>query len=451
MVVAAVLGFPACAQEPQPMPGPSPQLSPKAAYEEAMRPLEVTRHSLANWSEVEIAAMKVSIARAAKECGARDAKAFTGDELVDYAQLCGLGQAWPAVVDAASRYIAEDAPAKPRLDQAYADLIHAELYLKDEPSAFTHAKAMLAAVPYDPLTAEAVGEAMEYMQFVHTNDALKLGALREPLVLARMAEAAVPPQADAKPGTTVEPPQPLHELYAAGLAFAGLQQLAKSPVAEVTATVAALDAALPAALPPDDALPIATSRRRYALLGKPLPKIATTAYLSMPNKLPALPAVNAVTALLLFPDWCAQCVRMGSQFPETVFMVTNQEAYLYGLLTETVPPSKPHPEGTAPQTGFDPADASLVLRETPTFAVKPETLEQFGATDVPFLIVTDTQGTVRVLQPVGEDSLAPGSTVDSAIARVVAQWPNVRVVHPRAGTSGGPDRATPGSSNVPRP
>jgi len=416
-----------------------------------MHPLEVTRHSFANWSDIEIAAMKVTIAQAAKACAARDAKTFSGDTLVDYAHLCGLGQAWPAVVDATSRYIAEDAPAKPRLNEAYAYLIHAELYLKMEPPALMHAKAMLAAVPYDPVTAEAIGEAMEYMQFVHTNDALALGTLREPLVLARMADAVAASKPDAAPAT--EQQQPLHELYAAGLAFAGLQQLAKVPAAEVKATVAALDAALPATLEPDEALPIATSRRRYVLLGKPLPHLAATAYLGVPNILPTLPAANAVTALLLFPDWCAQCVRMGKQFPETVFLVTNQESYLYGLLAETVPPNKPRAKGdsSAAQTGFNPADSAEALRETPTLAVAPETLELFGATDVPFLIITDTQGVVRVLQPVGEDALAPGSTVDSAIARVVAQWPNVRVARPAPGATPGPKPTAPAPAPTPRP
>jgi len=458
-VVSVGLCLSAGAQKSTPAPQsttqPVQQLSPKAAYDEAMHPLEVTRHSFANWSDIEIAAMKVTIAQAAKECAARDAKAFSGDTLVDYAQLCGLGQNWPAVKDAASRYIAEDAPAKPRLNQAYADLIHAELYLKDEPAALNHSKEMLAAVPYDTLTAEAIGEAMEYMQFVHTDDALALGTLREPLILAQMAariaETVAPPKVEAAPPS--EPPQPLHELYAAGMAFAALQQLAKAPSAEVAATVSALDAALPATLEPDDALPIATARTRYALLGKRLPPIAATAFLDSPGGLPSLPAANAITALLLFPDWCAQCVRMGTQFPQTVFLVTNQESYLYGLLAETVAQNKAKTGGAASTAPIliEAANAELLLHETPTLVVDPKTLEQFGVTDVPFLIVTDTRGVVRVLQPVGEDALTPGSTVDSAIARVVAQWPSVRVARPAPDGAPGPKPTSPTPAPVPRP
>jgi hypothetical protein len=438
------LTLPALGQTPQPVAKPAPQLSPKAAYDEAMHPLELTRRSFSNWSETEMGALTVSIGRAAKECGARDAKSFTGDALIDYAQLCALGQAWPAVVDAAKLYIAEDAPAKPQLGQAYAYLIHAELNLKDEPSAYAHSRTMLATQPYNTVTAETIGLAMEYMQFVYTADAVALGALREPYVVAKIVETATPAKPDAvpaKPDTAKETgqSQPLHELYAAGLAFAALQQLGKSPEAEIAQTIADLDAALPATLAPDEALPIAASRRRYALLGKPLPKIVTSAYLSPPGILPQLPSNNAITALLLFPDWCAQCVRMGSQFPETVFLVTRQESYLYGLLAETVPPNPPHASDA--KVPFAPADASLLLRETPTFVVAPATLAQFEANDFPFFILTDTQGIVRVLQPVNEDALTPGGAIDSAIARVVAQWPNPRHVHQPAGTTPAPDAA----------
>jgi len=421
VLVAAALALPApCQTTP-----PAPQLSPKAAYDEAMHPLDVTRRSFANWSDTELAAMRVAIASAAKDCAARDAKSYTGATLLDYAHLCGLGQAWPAVVEAASRYIAEDTPAKPQLDQAYSYLIHAELYLKLEPPAFEHAKTMLATVPYNPITAETLGEAMEYMQFVHTSDALTLGTLRQPLLMARLTATAA---TDAKPGTTAsaEPQQPIHELYAAGLAFAALQQLAKSPPTEIAATVAALDAALPARLDPDDALPIADARHRYALLGKPLPKIAATAYLAPPNLIPRLPASHAVTALLLFPDWCAQCLHMGKQFPETVFTVSGIEAYFFALLAETVPPSKQPPDANA---AFNPADASFLLRETPTLVVSPETLTQFSPSDIPFLILTDSTGIVRVVQPVGDDVLARGGILDSAIARVGAQWPRSNILY----------------------
>ncbi|WP_158820201.1 hypothetical protein [Granulicella sp. S156] len=433
----------ALAQNTSPAPPPQ-QLSPKAAYDNAMHPLDVTRHSVANWSDVEIAALKVAMDRAQKDCAARDPKVFTGEALIDLVRLCSLGQMWPSVIQAATLYIAADSPTKPLLAQAYAGQIDADLHLKKEPDALASARTMLTVVPYDTLTAETIGEAISYMQFVNTSDALALATLRQPLLLALLQATAASAAAPAASASADEPPQSLHELYADGLTLPALQQLAKVPPADVAAALIALDAALPTTLTPDEAIPIAASRKRYALLGKPLPKIAGLSYLSMPGKLPQLPAVNALTALLLFPDWCAQCVQMGSQFPETVFTVADHEAYLYGLLAQTVPPRKPIPPAPgatakdAPaSTAFDPSDAANLLRETPTIVVEPALLDQFAATDVPLLLLTDAQGIVRVVQPVDEDALARGSTIDSAIARVGAQWPSP-LLTPKKPASGVP-------------
>jgi hypothetical protein len=215
----------------------------------------------------------------------------------------------------------------------------------------------------------------------------------------------------------------LHELYADGIVLPILQGYKKAEVSAAAASLAALDAALPSALLPDDAVPIAATRRRYALLSKPLPTIDALASLSLPGDIPKLPSPRAITALLIFPDWCAQCVRMGRKFPETVFTVKGHEAYLYGLLVQTVPQRKPSGKPTPADDVFSPADASSLMQQTPTLIVKPQVLDTFAATDVPFLVVADSQGIVRVAQPVGEDAIQPGNSIDSAIAMVGSRWP----------------------------
>lgn len=382
-----------------------------------MRPLARTRSYIGNWSDTEIAALTVAMDRAKKECEARDAAKFSEEDLLDLARLCSMGQSFANVEIAAQRYLDADG-SKPHLTLAYADLLDAELHLKQEPEAVVTAQKMLATVPYDALTAEAINEAISYMQFVHTDDALTVSAAREPLLLARLKAVANSPVAT----DDAESAQTLHDLYADGMAFAALQHLAKIEAAE---TVKSLDAALPAELAPDDALPIALTRKRFALLGKPLPNIKATAYLSMPGTQPQVPARNAVTGLLLFPDWCAQCVSMGQRVPQTVFTVEGHEAYLYGMMAATVSQHpQPTSESTRPENKvFDPAEASNLLRETPTIVVNMDVLNTFAATDVPFLVLTDSQGVVRVLQPVSEDALIPGGLIDSAIARVNERWP----------------------------
>jgi hypothetical protein len=406
-----------------PLAAQTPQLSPKAAYDAAMHPLDLTRASFGNWSETELAVLRVTIAHAQAECAAREPKDFTSDDLIDLAHLCALGQVWSSVIDAASLYIAADTP-KPRLKDAYASLIDAQLHLKNERAAFKSTQALLvlmpATVPYDAVTAATFDEAITYMQFTDTEDALALATARQPFLLANLKAATV--TTSLAPST---PPQTIHELYADGLTLAVLQQLSRQSPAE---TIANLDAALPTPLAPDDDIPIAALRRGYALLGQPLPTLTPAkwpgarTFLTEGRQLPQVPAIHAITALLLFPDWCAQCIRMGTSFPETVFTVSNHEAYFYGLLAETMPPNKPPTKAIANPV-FTPADASLYLNGTPTFAVDASLLTLFNVTDPPFAIITDSQGIIRVAQPVTEDALKLGNTIDSAISLVGKQFP----------------------------
>lgn len=405
----------------------APQLSPKAAYDDAMRPFEATRRSISNWSDIEIDALKVTISRAATACRERDVKTLTGADLIDYARLCALGQQWPTVVVATDRYIKADAPEKPLLKQAYVAKVDAELHIKDEPNALTDALAMLKAVPYDQLVAQAVDETVDFMELMYTADALTLEAARQPILLKKFAAAAststkLSPQ-------TQPPPQTLHELYAEGLIYASIQQLANKP-ADAAKTLAELHAILPEKLNPDDLIPIAAARRRYSFLGKPLPSIEMRELLSLPNRLPDLPAQHAVTALLLFPDWCTQCVRIGKDFPQTVFQVEGHEAYFYGLMAETLPPATKvtvGPGEAPPRPG-----PRQILAETPTVIVPPSVLTQFAAEDFPLLIMADSHGIVRIVQSVSDDVLQPGGTMDTAVARIAATWPLAAPAAPKS-------------------
>jgi hypothetical protein len=383
-----------------------------------MQPLETTRAQVANWSDAEIAALKVTVVRAAANCQARHPEDFDGDVLIDLAKLCALGQSWSAVVQSTTRYInAADNP-KPLLGEAYAAQIDANLHLKDQRAASAGARSMLTLVRYNALTAQAIDEVLAYTQFAYTRDALALATLRQPLLLASL-RAAIATTTAAAPASSDEAhsSQSVHELYDDGLILASLEQLS-SKLEDASETVAALDHALPAVLAADDAIPIASSRRRYALLGKPLPELKPTLYLRHPDPLPQIPATNAITALLLFPDWCAQCVHMGRAFPPTVFTVAGHEAYLYGLLAETVTPHK-----TLSSDGFNPADSSLFLDQTATLVIPGSDFDRFAVNGVPFLVLTDPHGIVRVAQPIDPTAIQPGDTVDTAIACVGSFWP----------------------------
>lgn len=403
------------------------QLSPQAAYVGALHPLESTRANIANWSDLEIAAMKISIARAKTACDARADTAYAGSDLLDFARLCALGQEWPVVADAAGRYLAEPNTEKPRLTEAFATRVGAELRMKAENAALVDSQTMLSVVPYTAAVGSSTDETLAYMRFVHTTDALALATQRQPLILDRLrtpldsgpvsetAKNAEHPTATP----TAAPPPPTHVLYAEGLELAMLQQLSGHPEA-AQPTRAALDAALPPNLRADEALPVAASRRQYDLLGQPLPKIAAKASLqTVSGKLPFIPAHHTITGLLLFPDWCAACLRLGPKLPETVVSVEGHGAYLYALLAETVPPRMPPPSRTSP----DPAFAAAALAGTPTVTVPAKTLDLFGADDFPCFILLDANGILRVLQTVAEEDLAPGGVIDAAIALVGRTFP----------------------------
>jgi hypothetical protein len=52
-----------------------------------MRPLEITRRAITNWSDAETAALAMAVKQATEACIARTPDQFTGDDLIAYARL----------------------------------------------------------------------------------------------------------------------------------------------------------------------------------------------------------------------------------------------------------------------------------------------------------------------------------------------------------------------------
>jgi hypothetical protein len=415
----------------QSAPAPTiPQLSPQSAYDQVMRPLEITRRSIANWSDSETAALAIAIKQATEACNARTPDQFTGDDLIAYARLCALGQQWPTVLTAATRYITSPDASRPQLAQAYAYQVGATLHINDPKAILADSVAMLNTVPYTSITDETLNGALHYLQLAFTSDALTLYAARQPILLAALR--------NPRPSTTAiatEMPVPIHALYADGLAFAALQQFAGDPQAAAK-TVAELDAALPAMLEPDDSIPIGETRRQYALLGTPLPAIPFTLSLFSVGETPRINTnYGSSTVLFLFPDWCAQCVRLAQQILPTLFRVSENEVHLYALLAQpalpvAAPPKGPpkptfaklKPSSNEPAPPEPPKTAAEQLRGTPTLIVPPATLAQFAATDFPLLIATDSKGIIRFIQPASETALNPGDFLDQITMHIAKQW-----------------------------
>jgi thiol-disulfide isomerase/thioredoxin len=411
----------------------TPQLSPEAAYDQAVRPLEIVRRSMANWSDSEVGAFAVAMKNAGAACAARAPGQFAGDELIAYAKLCSLGQNWAVMGVAAGLYIDSNDKEKPQLATAYGYKLESKLHAQDVTEILSVERSMLRDVPYEAVADTVTNEALAYLQLAYTNDALTVHAMREPLLVAALKSE--------KPGL------PRHVLYADGLAKAALEQYAKQPE-KATATVAELDAALDAGaangLAADDAIPVEASRRQYGLLGKRLPEIQFELSLKDVREKPHInPDFGAATALLLFPDWCAQCVRMAPELWDAMTRLGDGEIRVYGLVAEAMPDKAKLLVAQMKPMGPVAADApvrspSEVLLHTPVLVVPPETLTAFAASDYPFLIVVDHEGVVRFAAPAPESVLQPGDFLDTVVEHVAEQWPRPKAaaVNPKTTAKG---------------
>ncbi len=434
----------------------APLTSPEAAYDQAIAPVEITHRAISNWSDTETASLAVAVGQAKDACVARANTTYTGEDLLGYARLCALGQQWPAVVAAATTYLDPKNqtnlpdPARSRKPQAHAYLVEGALHMNDEKTALARALDMLGAVPYTTLTDAVVGEALRYMQLAYTADALVLAGVRQSTILKLLQPPVGEPTSatkvvasDGNRASTATADRtgavsatadvvPVHVLYADGLQFAALEQY-DGQMDAAKATVTELGTALPATLPVDETAPMAEARRQYEMLGKRLPEIAAAASLFSPTETPRINRrFGTATVLLLFPPWCAQCVRTAKDMLPAMFRLNSEgaEVHVYGLLADDPPPVAAAPAAgrrgkpEAAEAVAGPKTAAEMLRGTPTLVVSPGVVGQFGAEDFPFVIATDHDGVIRLLLAgAPENAMAAGSTVDQIASHVAKVWP----------------------------
>lgn len=440
-----------------PQSGAESQLSPQAAYDQAVQPLEITRRSPKNWSEVELNALKIARENAKTSCSARQPDQFTGEDLLALAHLCAFAQDWQAVLNAASNYVAaaldpdeQKGEDKTALATAFDYQIQASLNLDHGEDALAMAQTMLRSVPYDVFSSEATNSTVEYLRFIHTDQALALLAQRQPMILSLIkAEASRAAGAAHSAGAPVNAHATLslHALYADAIALPSLQQYANQPDA-AEASYAELESALPATVGAEDALYIGQRRSQYLLLGRHLPALKPMGSLISPG-VPAPENLNTwfayASVFLLFPDWCNQCIALGADSAAKANQLRDAfHVRLLLLLAQANPPEK-HAQAPVRNVPLAPKSAKAtqaqsqqlhineqlaiksspdaLLEGTPTVVVPNETLDQFAATDVPLLIATDHNGVVRWTQRVPDDALAPGGDVEQIVRHVVATWP----------------------------
>jgi hypothetical protein len=466
LLFTCILLVPAQASAQGP-PLSEPQLPPQAAYDQAIRPLEMTRRAPQNWSEVELAALKVARDQAEVACAARSPTQFTGDDLLGLARLCTFAQQWQPVLQAASKYIQDqlvtsggNLKRSAALAMAFDYSVQANLALNDPDSALSIAQWMLRTVPYDEFTSEATNSTLHAIQFTHTDQALALLVQRQPTLLSSIKDHGLSGTGSGGLGAAGAPdlhtPLSLEALYADAIALPATQQFANQPGAAAS-SYAELEAALPNNLSSEETAFISEKRRQYLLLGSHLPLVTSMGSLLDAGD-PAPANLNTEfaygTVFLLFPDWCNQCLTMGSNFvPVAKDLHDRYHVRFFALLAQANPPEKRSVKETARNPSRDASSAAsksdkavrsasaqperphvelnlavkptpdALLLGTPTLIVPNETLNSFAATDFPLVIATDHNGIVRAIQLAPDNTLAPDGLIYQLVRHILANWP----------------------------
>jgi len=391
-------------------PAVPPIQTPGEIYKAAMRPLDIVRGSLDNWSDSEVGALAVGMHKAHDACEAARPEEYAGDDLYDLARLCALGQDWTNANRAALAYVAS------RLEkhraQAYALSVNALVHMNAIDLAAATTREMLL-LPYDAEVAYAIRYMKDNLEENSSPAAVELAKDEHQAIVAALSEKA---PLKATQGDAV---MSLSALYDSAMELAFWQRYA-GDADGATTTVTEIDSALPPDSPmlAGDVTQIAAVRLRYGLLGAKMPKLepmrsleSTTAKAAT-AKSEVATGDGALTVLVLFPDWCGGCRKMMK--PLTEFAKANKETRIraFGLvfLDDSVIPS--------------PAGHEQLLKElkgTSTLVVPPSTVQTLGANEFPLGVVLDREGRVRFIGVLPVNGFNGDGYVEKTILRIVGK------------------------------
>jgi hypothetical protein len=430
---------------------------PVAAYEDAIRPFEIVRNAPQNWSEIELSALAAARKRAKESCIAIRMPQLEKSQLIPYARLCAFGEMWESVYGASERYLAVISQQSGTSDQEDVHgrgiglglQVQADLRLGKPEDAARASRTMLRTLPYDLYTAEALSSTINYLRWSEPEKALALQQDRQPMLLTRLRNVNTKDEINGTP-LEVSP----SELYREAIMLPTMLQAEHNTSAAKT-QFDILESSLPSLLSPKEGRIVYELRSRYRLLDTRLPAIKTgTWLLDVKNlgKHPVVSAPGATTVLFVFPDWCIQCLTLRPQLIAAWQRLRHDEIRFFALLAQdsdvpvapdqetaasrktltgrndAAPRLAPFP-GQKPdlphfdiKVAGDNSPASL-LAGTPTFVVPSETLGSFFSSEIPFFVVTDEHGIVRVVQAADSTALDPGGTLDQMVSRIAHQQP----------------------------
>ena len=410
---------------------------PGEVYRQAMKPLDLVRSSLDNWSDAELGALAAGMRMARLTCDAVDidktgpdkagpdkagpaGKAADGgalsiatdEDLYDLIRLCALGQDWNQSLKAAKKYLAGG--AAPHRTQAYALSVNAMVRLNDLDGAVGVAREMLQDVPYDAEVAYA-------MQFLKTY----LTQAVDPKALPFATEEHGALVEALKTGSTLkslhsEAVMGIGTLFESGMQLAFLERYAGDERG-AEKTCAELDAAVAKPVSAPDGQLMDAVRRQYGLLGHSLPEIEGQSILAATAAAKRFHSdAGFVTIVEIFPDYCPQCMKTVVDLTEFAAEHVKAKVHAYGLAV------REDMEAVLPESW-------KTLKGTSTLAVKPAAVQVFGAVDYPFLVVADEHGVVYFAGTIPGNAFVPNGYMEQVIGRIVGEAAVVRN-GPRNGT-----------------
>lgn len=352
---------------------------PSDIYKQAMHPLELVRRSLDNWSDSEVAALRVGVTMAKEACAKLKAEVYAGDGLYQLARLCSLGQEWTLTDRASKLYI--DSGGGKYVTSAYVLRLNALIRLGSIDSAMQLAQLMIKELPYDAELAYGIESLKSTLQKADDPRALQIAEGEHDALINALRYG--------KPLKSVqgEAVMSIGELFESGMDLAFLQEYAGKSE-DARRTLARFRSAVQEiSLSEDDGLEINAAVTRFQLLGSKLPEIKIEQDLRSGLRQTKPTADFGSTAVFVFfPDSCFQCRSMMTDLLKFAVEHGRENIRAYGLAYRD----------PSPLQGLSkPSEDWNDIKGLPALVVSPEVVKTFGIAGVPLGVVCDSSGTVR--------------------------------------------------------
>lgn len=392
----------------------APVARPGEICQQALKPLDLVRSSLDNWSDAELGALASGIRMAREACGEISIQMAGEQDLYDLIRLCALGQDWTKSNTAAVTYIASGADS--HRAQAYAMSLNALTHMNDTEDAVKTAQEMLRTLPYDAEVAYALRYFETYLTYSSDPAALVLET-QEHAAIAQALESGSPFKA-----VHGDAAMSVGELFDSGLRLAFLQRYSGDERG-AERTYADLDRALKkaGAIGATDYQLISAAETQYKLLGVRLPEIDAQRVLTAPmTKTKAGFDLGHVTVFAIFPDWCPQCAKAMQGLSEFAAEHVAAKVHAVGLMVQD---SKPE---TAAKPEAGPLPDYKALKGTETVAVTKQAVSAFSPVEYPLIVVTDPEGIVYFVGLIPDNAFVPNGYMEQVIGRIVGETAVVR-------------------------